>query len=179
MSIVMTTPRLTLRKPRQADWSAYRAYRLGPRSTLGPDWRTEDVARTHFDGFFAHWSQRGFGRFIMVDRSTDEPVGHVGPFEPAGHPERELTWTLWSAAHEGRGFAHEAAIAVRDHAFRDLSWHTAVSYIVPENARSRRLAERLGAWRDLQARSPAYDGGCEVWRHVPTLPPIAPPQEQP
>lgn len=165
MSMVLTTPRLTLRMPEEGDWPAYRAYRLGPRSTLGPDWRTEDVARSHFDGFFDHWSQRGFGRFIMVDRASREPVGHVGPFEPPGHFERELTWTLWSAAHEGKGYAFEAAQAARDHAFGDLGWQTAVSYILRNNARSQRLAERLGAWLDQTAQAPGYDQDCLVYRH--------------
>lgn len=163
--MTMTTARLTLRPPVEADWPAYRAYRLGARSTLPEGERTEAVARAHFDGFAAHWALRGFGRFVMVDRSTGAAIGHVGPFEPEGHPERELTWTLWSVAHEGKGLAHEGAAAARDHAFGDLGWATAVSYIVPGNVRSRRLAERLGATLDPQAQVPDYDAGCLVYRH--------------
>lgn len=164
--MTLTTPRLTLRMPVEADWPAYRAYRLGARSTLPEGERTEAVARSHFDDLAAHWAKRGFGRFVMVDRETRAAIGHVGPFEPEGHPERELTWTLWSAAHEGKGLAHEGAGAARDHAFGPLGWPTAVSYIVPGNVRSQRLAERLGATLDRDAERPAYDGDCLVYRHV-------------
>lgn len=163
--MTLTTPRLTLRQPVEADWPAYRAYRLGARSTLPVAERTDAVARDHFDGFARHWALRGFGRFIMVDRSTGQPIGHVGPFEPQGHPERELTWTLWSSAHEGKGLALEGAQAARDHAFGALGWKTAVSYVVPGNLRSQRLAERLGARLDPGAQAPDYDGGCLVYRH--------------
>jgi RimJ/RimL family protein N-acetyltransferase len=163
---VLTTNRMNLRPPQQADWPAYCAYRLSDRSTLTGPQRTETVARTHFDEFFHHWQHRGFGRFVMVDTASGAAIGHVGPFEPTGHPERELTWTLWSAAHEGKGYAFEAAVAARHHAFATLGWPTAVSYIVPDNHRSQRLAQRLGAVLDRDAPAPAYDGGCLVYRHA-------------
>lgn len=164
--MTLTTPRLTLRMPQDGDWAAYRAYRVSDRSTLPVDQCSDAVIRSHFGGFAAHWAKRGFGRFIMVDRATGTAIGHVGPFEPEGHPERELTWTLWSAAHEGKGYAFEAAQAVRDHVFGAMGWPAAVSYIVPGNQRSVRLAERLGARLDHGAPAPAHDGGCLVYRHV-------------
>ncbi|MEO8242644.1 MAG: GNAT family N-acetyltransferase [bacterium] len=163
--MTLSTPRLTLRRPLEADWPDYLDYRLSDRSTLvgAPD---VAVAREHFDGFFAHWAAFGFGRFVMVERASGRPIGHVGPFFPDGHPEPELTWTLWSSAHEGLGLAFEAAQVARDHAFSDLGWTTAVSYIVPGNDRSVRLAERLGARLDPDATAPDYDGGCLVYRHA-------------
>ena len=167
MSGTLTTQRLILRMPQEADWPAYLTYRLGARSTLPANERNEAAARVHFDAFAAHWAQRGFGRFVMVDCATGASIGHVGPFEPEGHPERELTWTLWSAAHEGKGYAFEAESAARDHAFGDLGWATAVSYVAPGNLRSARLAERLGARLDPAAATPGYEAGYHVYRHAP------------
>jgi RimJ/RimL family protein N-acetyltransferase len=70
---------------------------------------------------------------------------------------------------EGRGLAHEAAGAA-------LAWGKAqglpalVSYVDPANARSIRLAERLGGRRDGAAEA-AFAGtsgeGVGVWRHWP------------
>lgn len=156
----LTTDRLNLRAPQAADWPAYRAYRLSPRSFGAMD---EATAWTHFAAFFGHWALRGFGRFVAVLRETGAPVGHFGPFHPEGQAEPELTWTLWDGAQEGRGLAFEAAAAVRDHAFGVLGWPTAVSYITTGNARSERLAARLGAVPDSVA--PRHSDALTVWRH--------------
>jgi RimJ/RimL family protein N-acetyltransferase len=164
MTGALSTARLTLRPPEAADWPAYRAYRLSPRSTI-PD-ADEEIIWTLFAAFFGHWALRGFGRFIAVRRDTGAAIGHFGPFFPAGHPERELTWTLWDAACEGQGYAAEAAAACRDHAFAALGWETAVSYIAPGNTRSQALAARLGAAPDPAAPLPP-GGGVQVWRHHP------------
>ena len=46
---------------------------------------------------------------------------------------------------QGKGYAHEAALALRDWGFDVRGLKTIVSHIDPGNHRSRRLAERLGA----------------------------------
>jgi RimJ/RimL family protein N-acetyltransferase len=58
--------------------------------------------------------------------------------------ETELGYTLDPAAW-GQGFASEAARCVRDYARDVLLLSYAISVIDPENARSRRVAERSGA----------------------------------
>ena len=54
----------------------------------------------------------------------------------------------------GRGYASEAAQAVRDHAFRDLGFERVISLIVPKNLASRRVAERNGmtVWKQTNFR---------------------------
>lgn len=154
---MIDTPRLVLRRPDPGDWPAYRAYRLSPRTTGAMD---EHTAWTHFAAFFGHWQLRGFGRFVACLRDGGRPVGHFGPYFTAAHSEPELTWTLWDAALEGQGLAHEAALAVRAHAFGVLGWPTAVSLIHPANLRSQALARRLGATAENAAL-----GDLQVWRH--------------
>ena len=66
---------------------------------------------------------------------------------PAGVPltfETELGYTLDPAAW-GQGFATEAARRVRDYARDVLRLPYTISAILPQNARSRRVAERSGA----------------------------------
>lgn len=162
MTPALTTPRLILRLPQAGDWPFYRAYRFSPRSTLAGE--DEGMAWTHFAAFFGHWTLRAFGRFIAQDRLTGDPIGHFGPFHPAGHAEGELTWTLWDASSEGQGLALEAASATRAHAFSTLGWTTAVSHIDAANTRSQALATRLGARRDETAMGP-YGPAIQVWRH--------------
>jgi RimJ/RimL family protein N-acetyltransferase len=159
--MTLESARLILRRPEASDWTAYRAYRLSTRSTAP---MREADAWTHFAAFFGHWTLRGYGRFIATLKTDGCPIGHFGPFMPEGHPEPELTWTLWDPALEGRGFAAEAVEATRAHAFHDLGWTTAVSYVDPANLRSQALAARLGAVRDLSAPNP-YGDATQVWRH--------------
>ena len=160
---MITTARLTLRLPLATDWPAYRAYRLSDRSSTGSA-MVEGEAWTNFAAFFGHWQLRGFGRFVATLQGR--PIGHFGPFFPEGHPERELTWTLWDPTVEGQGYAHEAALAVRDHSFGVLGWTSAVSYIDPANTRSQALAARLGAVHDASAPNP-YGDATQCWRHGP------------
>ena len=73
------------------------------------------------------------------------PHGREGA--PAGVAltfECELGYTF-DPAIWGQGFATEAARCVRDYARDVLRWPYAVSAILPQNARSRRVAERSGA----------------------------------
>jgi RimJ/RimL family protein N-acetyltransferase len=79
-----------------------------------------------------HGIRRGwFGR-------EQAPAGVAPTFEC------ELGYTFDPAVW-GQGFATEAARGVRDYARDDLRWSYAVSPILPQNARSRRVAERSGA----------------------------------
>ena len=164
---MIDTARLTLRQPEATDWPAYRAYRLSSRSSTGSA-MPEGEAWTNFAAFFGHWHLRGFGRFVATLTETGRSIGHFGPFFPEGHPERELTWTLWAPELEGQAYALEAAYAVRDHAFGRLGWTSAVSYIDPANLRSQRLAARLGAVHDRAAANP-YGDATQIWRHQPQM----------
>ena len=79
-----------------------------------------------------HGTRRGwFGR-------EQAPAGAALTFEC------ELGYTFDPAVW-GHGFATEAACCVRDYARDVLGWSYAVSAILPQNARSRRVAERGGA----------------------------------
>jgi len=160
---VLATERLTLRAPRAEDWppsaaflASGRARFVGGPAEAGPAWRI-------FGHVIGHWVLRGFGMFVFCDRASGRALGMTGPWFPETWPEPEIGWTLWRAEDEGRGLVAEAARAAIDHAFRDLGWTTAVSYIDPDNARSIALAERLGAARD--AAAPAPGPGDLVFRH--------------
>ncbi len=161
---VLETERLTLRAPGPQDWEAWRAFILSDRAEFvrspGLDERLAWRAMGHLIG---HWVLRGFGSFVYCLKGTDRAIGHAGPWFPATWPEREIGWTVWDPAAEGKGYAFEAALATLDHAFGDIGWTTAVSYIDPANTRSLALACRLGAWHDGAAS--AHEDGLLVYRH--------------
>lgn len=144
---VIETQRLRLRELREDDAEAYVRMCADPevmRYVSGDPLSADDAWR-QLAMLVGHWTLRGFGMWAVETREG-EFVGRVGLHFPLGWPEREIGWALARPCW-GHGYAFEAAAAARDHAFRGLGWQRLVSYIHPENARSIRLAERLGGRR--------------------------------
>lgn len=163
----LTTDRLILRPPEAGDLEAWMRFLLSDRAKfMRSDDVDEETAWRAFGTFIGHWTLRGWGAFIFAERSTPaRPLGATGPWYPHGWPEKELSWSVWDEAAEGRGLAAEAAEAARAHAFGALGWKTAVSYIDPRNLRSIRLAERLGAKPDWTAEQLDPDEPFIAFRH--------------
>jgi RimJ/RimL family protein N-acetyltransferase len=99
--------------------------------------------------FVAHWDEHGFGLWAVVPRREPDPacIGFAGlaipSFLPQILPAVEVGWRLASAAW-GRGLATEAARASVEFGFARLGLRAIVSVIEPGNARSLRVAEKLG-----------------------------------
>jgi RimJ/RimL family protein N-acetyltransferase len=80
------------------------------------------------------------------------------------HAQPELGWAL-IRAHWGYGYATEAAAAIRDWAYEFRAIDRLVSLISPDNIRSKRVAERLGAIA-AESVTPADSGRrTVVWKH--------------
>jgi RimJ/RimL family protein N-acetyltransferase len=104
-----------------------------------------------FDAIQLHWEQRGFGLWCAAAREDpDECLGFVGlavpSFLPSVLPAVEVGWRLARPAW-GRGLATEGARAAVRHAFQELELEGVISIIDPDNARSIRVAEKLGMRR--------------------------------
>src|SRR5438105_56600 len=108
-------------------------------------------------GWLERWDANGFGHFSVVRRDDGRFLGRVGiivwdtrdwrntTLADAGeHAQPEIGWAF-AREHWGRGYATEAARAVRDWARSDAGIGRLISLIHPDNAASRRVAERLGA----------------------------------
>jgi len=96
-----------------------------------------------FCALVGHWELRGFGMFVVVERSTGEFVGRVGPWHPEGWPGLEVGWTI-RKKFWGRGYATEAAHRCIEHVFIDLKQPHLISLIDAANVASVRVAERVG-----------------------------------
>ncbi len=104
---------------------------------------------------------RGYGPFWVS--ANDQPVGRVGIYYPDWRAEPELAWVIYPA-HQGRGYATEAALAARDWAYATLGLAPLVSLIDVENEPSVHVAEKLGAVLEGPHEP---NGGQDVmrWRH--------------
>ena len=141
----LLTERLHLRPFRPEDFEAHAAIcadpevmryiRAGALSRSDAWWQ---LAR-----YVGHWRLRGFGLWAVVERATGRLVGHLGFLEPEGGHGFEMGWALARDAW-GKGYALEGTRAALDHAFHAMGRDRVACVIRPENARSIRLAERLG-----------------------------------
>ena len=157
----LRTERLTLRAPRLSDFDAFAAFRASDQMRLlgGP---VDRIAAWHqFAGIAGQWVLRGYGRWMVT--LDDDPIGVVGIVHFDEWPEPELGWALFEG-FEGRGYAREAALAARRHAYDAWGWTTLVSLIGEANDRSRALARRLGCRPDGTFEHPSH-GPLPIWRH--------------
>ncbi|MEM9098835.1 MAG: GNAT family N-acetyltransferase [Pseudomonadota bacterium] len=159
---VIETYRLRLRPHRAEDFEAWAAFLASDRSVhMGGPYSRKD-AWYFFAAEVGEWPLYGYGAWAVEMADTGKFVGQVSVSKPDDYPELELGWAVLDT-FEGQGIAYEAAIAARGFAFDTLGRASIVSYIDPENTRSIRLAERLGAEQDLDA--PGQDATDLVYRH--------------
>jgi RimJ/RimL family protein N-acetyltransferase len=98
-----------------------------------------------------HQEKHGYGLFSVILKEEGRLIGDCGleHMEVGGQPEVELGYDLLSA-HWGRGYATEAASAVRDFAFDRLALPRLISLIRCSNAASCRVAEKIGMVRERE-----------------------------
>lgn len=161
--MILTTDRLTLRRPGPQDADAAVAFFTSDRSAFVGGPLTPGKAWRHFAAEVGHWDLTGCGMWAVTVTGDDTAIGLIGPWTPIDWPEKEIGWVMFSG--EGKGYAFEAAQAIVADAYTRLNWPSAVSYIDADNARSIRLAERLGATLDADAQRPAAYPNCLVYRH--------------
>jgi len=142
---VIETARLLLRRPTAADVDDPPDFLADPRvmDFLGGVEDPSGVVQRWLD----EWDEYPAGKFV-VETAASERIGRVGVnfYDPvrwvrsnAPDARPELTWAI-AYEHWGKGYATEAAAAVRDWFSPGL-----IALIEPRNIRSQRVAERLGA----------------------------------
>lgn len=161
---VITTERLTLRPQTMVDWPAFRALMMSKRAEFMGGPMAEQKAWGTFCHGLALWPLMGHGALMVNRREDGQCLGQVVINHGPLFAEKEIGWYVYPDA-EGFGYAFEAANALLDWAFNSRGLKTLVSYIEPENTRSIRLAEGLGA--QLDADAPRLDPLDLVYRHFP------------
>jgi [ribosomal protein S5]-alanine N-acetyltransferase len=153
---VLRGQRVELRPLKSDDWEAWREVRIRSRSWLEPweplaepgasDPVTDPEAfkarcgawerQTQFDAAY------GFGIFV---RKGGPFIGEVSLGSVQRGPFQSANVGYWiGEEHAGQGFMPEAVAVLLRFAFEDLGLHRIEAAIVPRNARSRRVAEKLG-----------------------------------
>ena len=169
------TERLVLRTPSPEDADDLLDFVGDPEVMrwIGGEAGDRDAAVAAIERWLSRWEEDGIGHFSVV--RNDRVIGRVGflvwdrrtwqssSYAEAGDAaETELGWTL-AREHWGHGYATEAALAARDWAYEERGIGRVISLIAPDNARSIRVAEKLGA--APQETISTFHGPATVWVH--------------
>lgn len=112
---------------------------------LGPGARTRAQAAESLDRMWNLYRKQGFGMMATVEKLTGALIGRCGYLVQTveGREELELAWLI-ARERQGRGFATEAAVALRDYAEKELGRKRVISLIVPGNHPSAKVAQKIG-----------------------------------
>ena len=154
----LTTERLVLREMRAEDHDALLGVFADPRvmdAFASPPFTPADMTRWIARNL-AHQAEHGYGLFTVELRGSGLVIGDCGLEQmdigaELGYDLRSDQW--------GRGYATEAATAVRDLAFGQLGLPRLVSLVRQGNAASRRVAEKVG----MTLREEVVRRGTRYW----------------
>lgn len=115
-----------------------------------------ESTRTSLERMIETFEAHGFGQLVVERKADGALIGRCGLLvwdtaswvptklaEAKGPTEIEVGYLL-GREYWGRGYATEAALAVRDHALGELGLERLIALIYPENTRSIAVAGKLG-----------------------------------
>jgi len=149
---VLRTDRLVLRGWRPADRAPFAALNAdGEVMRHFPSTLTATQSDDMVDSIMAGWERRGFGLWAVERADTAAFIGYIGLSSPSwsAEPMVEVGWRL-ARSSWGNGFAPEGARAALDFGFScvRLPDHEIVSFTTVQNAKSRRVMEKIGMRHD-------------------------------
>jgi RimJ/RimL family protein N-acetyltransferase len=162
---MIATERLILRLPRVEDAPGLLEALADPAAMryIG-DGSTTDLAGAEqaVERWLERWAAWGIGMLVVERKEDARVLGRTGllRWDPEtweiGGSETEIGWG-YAREHWGRGYATEAAVALRDWAFAERGLTRLISLIQHGNVASARVAEKLGEQleRDVEVRGKA------------------------
>jgi RimJ/RimL family protein N-acetyltransferase len=161
-SLLLETPRLLLRPPRLEDfdaWALLHGDEITTRFIGGPQPRA--TAWRSFMAMCGAWHMTGIAMFSVIEKSSGQWVGRLGPWHPEGWPVAEVGWSI-AREHWGKGYASEGAAAAMDYAFDVLGWDEVYHCIHEENLASQGVARKLGSRNLRRVQLPVPFEGMPV-----------------
>lgn len=110
-----------------------------------------DRTRSHLDEADQHWSEHGFGLWLLRDRDTAKFVGRAGlrHVNVGGQKEVEVAYAFLRP-YWGRGLATEIATESVRIGFDSLRLVELVCFTLPSNGASQRVMEKAGFVRERE-----------------------------
>ena len=107
---------------------------------------TEEQTRAWLEGILARPPETGTTLAVEL-RDSGELVGHVNVMVDPDNRQGEIGF-IFDPAHQGHGYATEAARALVAHAFEHYGLHRVSGRLEPRNLASARVLEKLGMRRE-------------------------------
>ncbi len=148
---VLTTARLVLREIAERDVDAVFELESDPvamRYWSRPPMRERAEAEASVARSRTFFPTRAGIKWVLARREDDRMLGHASVFSFVEPSDRaEIGYGLARAAW-GRGYMHEALVAIVDYAFGPLGLRRLEADTHPDNTASNRALERLGFVRE-------------------------------
>lgn len=97
---------------------------------------------------------------LVIASADDEILGHIEFFKTVNYlDEFELSYHIYSSEHYGKGLATEAVSLLTRYLFEAKRMNRIRLVIHPDNAASRRIAEKCGYRHEGTARGAWYNRG--------------------
>jgi RimJ/RimL family protein N-acetyltransferase len=114
--------------------------------------------------FRAEFAEHGFWQreegYLLIIAPDQRMAGHIEFFKPVSYWDAfELSYQLYDDTFAGRGYVTEAVQLMVDYLFGVKKQHRIQLVIVPENAASRRIAEKCGFQLEGTARGAFFNDG--------------------
>jgi RimJ/RimL family protein N-acetyltransferase len=142
----LETGRLILQPWKISDWTSFRPIAkdvdVMRYITGGVPWTDEQI-RSFIENQVKLYSERGFCRWKVTEKSRLEIIGFCGLGFWRDAPDLEIGWWL-ARRYWGRGLATEAAREALKDAFERVGLNRVISIARPENIGSIRIMEKLG-----------------------------------
>ena len=114
--------------------------------------------------FRGEFAENGFWQktegMLVIESPEGEIAGHIEFFRPVSYWDAfELSYQLYADQYAGRGFVTAAVQLLVDYLFGAKKEHRIHLVVVPENAASRRIAEKCGFVLEGTVRGAFFNDG--------------------
>lgn len=168
--IIITTPRLLLRKWEPGDFEPFAALNADKETMrYFPSTSTAKQTLEMIERIKAHFELHGFGVYAVERKDNQKFIGYIGfdhpRFETYFTPCVEIGWRL-SKENWGKGFATEGAKACIDHGFKVLNLKEIYSWTAATNLPSESVMKKAGMSKIGEFEHPNIAEGHILRPHV-------------
>lgn len=122
-----------------------------------------DLALKNTGDMVRQWEFRGYGHWVVLEKSTGRIIGVVGFYHPQEPwPGIDFGW-VFHRSRWGHGFATEAASAALQWAWQHTAIERVISLIAPDDHRSIRIATKLGERFERADIDPVHGAPVHVY----------------